>query len=66
MVEKLCVTFLLCDPDWFIHKSDVQNKWNGNTLYNTHTHKRKSVAANPDNLESNKEAEGSTRYSGLK
>ena len=23
-VEKSCVTFLLCDPDWCVHKSDVQ------------------------------------------
>ena len=26
-VEKSCVTFLLCDPGWCVHKSDVQNKW---------------------------------------
>ena len=24
--EKLCVTFLLCDPGWYI-QLDVQNKW---------------------------------------
>ena len=39
-----------------------------NTRTHTHTQERVgSVAANPDNLESNKEAGGgSTRYSGLK
>ena len=30
-VEKCCVTFLLCDPGWCVHKSDVQNKWDDNT-----------------------------------
>ena len=44
--EKSCVTFLLCDPGWCVHKSDVQN--NGMTS-NTHTHSknctsRKSVS----------------------
>ena len=33
--EKSCVTFLLRGPGWCVHKSDVQNKWNGNT-HNTH------------------------------
>ena len=33
--KKSCVTFLLCDPDWFVHKPDVQNKWEENTR--THT-----------------------------
>ena len=33
-VEISCVAFLLCDPGWCVHKSDVQNKWDGNT----HTH----------------------------
>ena len=33
--EKSCVTFLLCDPGWYVHKPDVQNKWEKNT---THTH----------------------------
>ena len=47
------MTFLLCDPGWCVHKSDVQNKWDDNT----HTHTG-SVAANPDNLWSNKEAGG--------
>ena len=27
--EKSCETFLLCDPGWCVHKSDVQNKWDG-------------------------------------
>ena len=26
---------LLCDPGWYVHIPDVQNKWDGNT---THTH----------------------------
>ena len=30
------MTFLLCDPGWCVHKSDVQNKWDDNTMYNTH------------------------------
>ena len=25
-MEKSCATFLLCDPGWCVHKSDVQNK----------------------------------------
>ena len=53
-----------------LHKPDVQNKWDDKT----HTQREKCrkervgpVAANPDNLESNKGAGGgSTRYSGLK
>ena len=32
--EKSCVIFLLCDPGWYVHKPDVQNKWDDNT----HTH----------------------------
>ena len=32
-VEKSCVTFLLCDPGWCVHKSDVQNKWDDNTQH---------------------------------
>ena len=35
--EKSCVRFLLCDPGWCVHKSDVQNKWDDNKMYNTHT-----------------------------
>ena len=30
------MTFLLCDPGWCVHKSDVQNKWDDNT--HTHAH----------------------------
>ena len=26
------MTFLLCDPGWCVHKSDVQNKWDGSYL----------------------------------
>ena len=26
------MTFLPCNPGWFVHKSNVQNKWNGNIL----------------------------------
>ena len=37
-VEKSCVTFLLCDHGWCVHKSDVQNKWDDNK--HTHTAKR--------------------------
>ena len=33
-VKRSCVTSLLCDPGSCVHKSDVQNKWDGNT----HTH----------------------------
>ena len=31
--DKSCVTFLLCDPGWYVHKPDVQNKWEDNTHY---------------------------------
>ena len=24
------MTFLLCDPGWYVHKSDAQNKWDDN------------------------------------
>ena len=34
-MDKSCVTFLLCDPGWCVHKSDVQSKWDDNTR--THT-----------------------------
>ena len=30
-VEKSCVNFLLRDPVWYVHKPDVQNKWEDNT-----------------------------------
>ena len=33
--EKSCATFLLCDPGWYVHKSDIQNKWDDNTLKHT-------------------------------
>ena len=26
------MTFLLSDPGWYVHKPDVQNKWEDNTL----------------------------------
>ena len=29
-VEKSCLTFLMCDPGWCVHKSDVQIKWDDN------------------------------------
>ena len=25
------MTFLLCDPDWYVRKPEVQNKWDDNT-----------------------------------
>ena len=28
---------ILCDPGWYVHKPDVQNKWDYN---NTHTHRQ--------------------------
>ena len=34
-MEKFCVTFLLCDPGWYVHKPDVQNEWDDNT-HTTH------------------------------
>ena len=40
-VEKSCVTFLLCDPGCYVHKPDVQNKWDDNTMYNTTTKQSK-------------------------
>ena len=37
-MEKSCVTFLLCDPGWCVHKSDIQNKWDDNAQHiDTHT-----------------------------
>ena len=32
------MTFLICDPGWYVHKSDVQTKWDDNTNTHTHTH----------------------------
>ena len=32
------MTFLLCDPGWYVHKPDVQNKWDDNT----HTQHKKN------------------------
>ena len=37
--EKSSVAFLLCDPGWYVHKPDVQNKKDDKTE-NTHTHTR--------------------------
>ena len=34
-VETLCVAFLLCDPGWYVHKPDVENKWDDNTHRHT-------------------------------
>ena len=31
------VTFLLYDPGWYVHKPDVQNKWENNTRTHTQT-----------------------------
>ena len=28
---------ILRDPGWYVHKPDDQNKWDDNTMYNTHT-----------------------------
>ena len=30
-MEKYCAIFLLCDPGWYVHKPNVQYKWDGNT-----------------------------------
>ena len=51
MDEKSCVTFLLCYPGWYVHKPDVQIKWDGNT----HTHiivvsHIQRIVANPKKL----------------
>ena len=34
------MAFLLCDPYWYVHKPDVQNKWDDNT----HTHREQKTA----------------------
>ena len=34
------MTFRLCDPGWYVHKPDVQNKWDDNIHMHTHTHNR--------------------------
>ena len=31
--EVLCVIFFLCNPGWYVHQPDVQNKWDDNTHY---------------------------------
>ena len=36
--KKRCVTFLLCDPGWYPHKLNVQNKRDDNIHTHTHTH----------------------------
>ena len=28
---------ILCDPGWYVHKPDVQNKWDDNTHHTQHT-----------------------------
>ena len=42
---------LLCCPGWCVHKSDVQNKWDGNILYTsiciTHTDEYAGVCSRP-------------------
>ena len=38
-VDKSCATFLLCDPGWCVHKSDVQNRWDYYKAI-THTYSR--------------------------
>ena len=37
-VEKSCLTILLCDPGWYVHKADIQNKWDDNTHTHTKLH----------------------------
>ena len=40
--EILCdFCFLLDDPGWYVHKPDVQNKWDGIT----HTHTQRMASA---------------------
>ena len=29
--REIMRTFILCDPGWCVHKSDVHSKWDGNT-----------------------------------
>ena len=36
--RRKVATLLLCDPGWYVHKSDVQNKWDDSTHTYTHTH----------------------------
>ena len=31
------MTVLLCDPGWYVHKPDAQNKWDGNRHTHTYT-----------------------------
>ena len=33
--EKSCVAFILCHPGWYVHKPDVQNKWEEKTHIHT-------------------------------
>ena len=32
-VDKSCLTSLLRDPGWYVHKPDVQNEWDDNTQH---------------------------------
>ena len=46
-MEKSCVAFLLCDPGWYVHKPDVQNKWDDNTHTHMHIHISKACTLSP-------------------
>ena len=56
MDEKSCVTFLLlCDPGWYVHKPDVQNKWVENTHKHTHGDQSRSWPAEQGENEKRKD-----------
>ena len=60
MDGKSCVTFLLCDPGWYVHKPDVQDKDNGMTihtygiyLYEENINVSRNVSENVSNILNN-------------
>ena len=38
------MTFFLCDPGWYAHKPDVQNKWMTTHTHNTHRYQHYYIA----------------------
>ena len=40
------MTFLLCDPGWYVYKPDIQNKSEDNTHTHTQTHTQYCTSVN--------------------
>ena len=56
-MEKACLSFLLCDPDWY----DVQNKWDDNT----HTHTQVNEGAQDGNGDGSGDGAGTGTGTGV-